>query len=434
MSPSQKDQPSIISAHSALIFIACNWLSLGLLSHYPPVNAVYFITLLTFTWLSFAYILNTRSTDFTHWYWVAIGARVIGLFALPVYEDDWARYLWDGYRLLQDGSPYGVPPADFFSSPDISEQWLAVLDQINHPFVATIYGPMMEYMFALSTMIFPASLVGLKLLLIAFDVMAWWCISRMGGQRAGLIYALCPLVIFEVAFNAHADIIGVALLTLSAWQMLQNRAFKSGLVFGLAMACKPFAIILLPWLLLRGKQTLVLGAVITLTAVYLPFVYQGATESHGLKAFSTSWEFNSLGFAVLTQFLNQHDARFIAPLLGVALLLVLLYQWWRHQNKFTPPADLWLLALLVFAPVINPWYLLWALPWCCLRPNAVTWAVAPALTISYLTYGALGISGGAHNHANWVRPLEVICMIILCLILQRYFNKATTFQHHNRHS
>lgn len=140
----------------------------------------------------------------------------------------------------------------FFSSPDISEQWLAVLDQINHPFVATIYGPMMEYMFALSTMIFPASLVGLKLLLIAFDVMAWWCISRMGGQRAGLIYALCPLVIFEVAFNAHADIIGVALLTLSAWQMLQNRAFKSGLVFGLAMACKPFAIILLPWLLLRG--------------------------------------------------------------------------------------------------------------------------------------------------------------------------------------
>ncbi len=44
----------------------------------------------------------------------AVAFRVCGLIGGPFFEDDFYRYLWDGYRFATAGTPYGSPPEAFF--------------------------------------------------------------------------------------------------------------------------------------------------------------------------------------------------------------------------------------------------------------------------------------------------------------------------------
>jgi hypothetical protein len=83
----------------------------------------------------------------------------------------------------------------------------------------------------------------------------------------------------------------------------------AGGVFGLASACKPFAVIVAPTLTNRRWPLIALAAAATLVVLYAPFIWKGATEYAGLEAFSRWWEFNSLAFAVVKAALGDTLAR-----------------------------------------------------------------------------------------------------------------------------
>ena len=98
----------------------------------------------------------------------AILFRVLALFAEPILEDDHFRYLWDGYRFVTSGTPYGTAPAEFFTVNSVPEPMLAILDRINYPEIPTLYGPVNQWVFGLAYLIFPASLLTLKCLIFKF--------------------------------------------------------------------------------------------------------------------------------------------------------------------------------------------------------------------------------------------------------------------------
>ena len=89
----------------------------------------------------------------------AVAFRAIGVASFPVLEDDFYRYLWDGYRLVEFGNPYGIAPAEFFDA-DLSDRYTDLLDAINYPEVATVYGPTSQWVFALG---YPVSYTHLTL-------------------------------------------------------------------------------------------------------------------------------------------------------------------------------------------------------------------------------------------------------------------------------
>jgi hypothetical protein len=215
--------------------------------------------------------------------------------------------------------------------------------------------------------------------------------------------------VFEVSFNAHADIIGATLAVACYALVRSGRNLAGGAVLGLALACKPFAVIVAPATINRRWLIVALAATGVLVGLYAPFILKGGTEYAGLETFSHWWEFNSLGFAVVKAVLGDSTARPLSLALGVVFSASLMVRWRLREPHTFPPADHWLLALLFFAPVINPWYLLWSVPWACLRPSPLTWSILPAVSISYLTAGVLGIDGpGFYDHPAWVRPLEVV--------------------------
>ena len=183
------------------------------------------------------------------------------------------------------------------------------------------------------------------------------------------------------------------------------------------------ALLLVPFILARTslRVWLTFGALLAL--LYLPFLLQGSSDTSSLAVFAQGWEFNSALYGILTQWLSDPDAKL---LLGSGLLALGSAYWLRYRRE-TPgeiPRGDWVYGLFLFAaPVINPWYALWLLPFAVVYPSFWAWTASWALLLSYIT----GLNLGDFNlepfaHPLWVRPLEFgLIFLGLLLDLRRRF-------------
>ena len=337
----------------------------------------------------------------------AVVFRLCGLAGGPFFEDDFYRYLWDGYRFATTGTPYGAAPEAFFVDPAVPPLLQGVLDGINYPELPTIYAPVTQAVFLLAYWLQPASVTALQAILIAIDLAVVALLLRLAPARNVLLYAWCPLVIKEVAFTAHPDGAGVCLL-LAAIVLARDRRWPAAAVcLGLAAGSKTFGLVLVPLVLAgaRVRHWLLCGA--TLAAVYAPFALRGATDLASLQVFAREWEFNSALFGLLAAGMPRDGARL---LLGAAFAGC--WGWYyvkylRGGSRGIPRGD-WLYgALLAASPVINPWYLLWLLPFAAVYPSVWAWTASVAVLLSYIT--GLNMQDYAmHPYAQplWARWLE----------------------------
>lgn len=337
----------------------------------------------------------------------AVLFRLCGVFGAPPFEDDWFRYLWDGYRFVETGTPYGWAPSAFFLDETVPVAMQRILDQVNYPDLPTIYGPTTEYLFALGHLLRPADLVPLQLLLIGADILLLRLLLSTARPAFVLLYAWCPLVVKEIAFTAHPD--GLAVCLAFAAILLRRRELfvAAGICLALAIGTKVFALLLVPFVLARApaRTSLVLAG--TLALLYLPFVLQGGTDLPTLAVFAATWEFNSALYGLIAPWLSSAGARVA---LG-AVLLVLGVAYWLHYRRSTPgemPRGDWIFgACLAASPVINPWYALWILPFAAVYPSRWAWTAAAALLLAYVTGLNLdAIEMDPFAQPWWVRPVE----------------------------
>ena len=337
----------------------------------------------------------------------AVLFRLCGVFAVPPFEDDWFRYLWDGYRFVETGTPYGWVPAASFLDADVPAAMQRILDQVNYPDLPTIYGPTAEYLFALGHLLRPGNLVPLQLLLIGADILLLRLLLSTARPAFVLLYAWCPLVVKEIAFTAHPDGLGVCLAFAAILLRRRELFVAAGVCLAFAVGTKVFALLLVPFVLARAPARTWLALAGTLAALYLPFVLQGATDLPTLAVFAATWEFNTALYGLIAPWLSPAGARLA---LG-AVLLVLGAAYWLHYRRHTPgqiPRGDWIFgAFLVAAPVINPWYALWLLPFAVVYPSRWAWTAATALLLAYVTglnLGAMELDPFALPW--WVRPVE----------------------------
>ena len=336
----------------------------------------------------------------------AVAFRVCGLLGGPFFEDDFHRYLWDAYRFAEEGTPYGAAPEAFFTDPSVPDAFRRVLDRVNYPEVATIYGPLAETAFLLGYWVQPANVAVLQGIFIVFDLLTILILLRLAPARAVLLYAWCPLVVKEIAFTAHPDALGVCLLA-AAVLLAQRRRLKTAAVcLALSAGAKIFALLLVPFILVKGRfvHWAIFAAVLTL--VYLPFALSGGTDLATQTIFALEWEFNAAAFSLLTTVLPDFNARMV-----VGALLLGFWAWCYLRQRRSPdavPRGDWLYgALLLMAPVINPWYLIWVLPFAVVRPSLWAWTASVAVLLSYITGLNLNnLDMHPYEQPVWVRLLE----------------------------
>ena len=310
----------------------------------------------------------------------ALMFRLIGTTAFPVMEDDFYRFLWDGRTLLETGTPYTQAPAEFFGNDDLSDIEEELLDGINHPDIKTIYGPLNHYIFALSHLISPGEIWPLQLLFALFDMALIALLLKLAPLRSVLLYAWCPLVIKEFSFSAHPDIIAL-LPVVAALVCTQKQQWKSAAIWlALAVAAKVFALILVP-LLLRFQWRSWLIFCTVLAAVWLPI--SGGQLPQGLSAMASDWQFNAPLYQLFGPQVGPALLKLI--LLGAFCVFWMIYAWQHLKTAAnTIPRGDWLFAaLLICSPVLNPWYLIWLLPFAVIWPSRWAWGASVAVLLAY---------------------------------------------------
>ncbi len=337
----------------------------------------------------------------------AIAFRICGLIGGPFYEDDFYRYLWDAYRFIQDGTPYGLAPEAFFGDLSVPDRFQRILDGINYPEYPTIYGPVTQLVFLAGYGISPGSVTALQALMLLFDLSTIILLLRLAPAPAVLLYAWNPLVVKEIAFTAHPDGIAVFLVLVAILLARRNSLRGAAIFLGLAVGAKVLALLVVPFVLLRAQMHDwgLFAAVLAL--LYAPFVLQGNTDFESLLIFARHWEFNAAFFGLLKPWLPYHVARAICGFL-LAIALAGYYLTFRRGASESVVRGDWIYGgLLALWPVVNPWYLLWLLPFAAIRPSAWAWTASVAVLLSYVTGLNLdNMDMHPFGHPFWVRPLE----------------------------
>ena len=137
---------------------------------------------------------NNYSLTARYVYLWALAFHLIGIIGLPLFEDDYFRYLWDAYQSVQLGSPYGVAPSEYFDNralnQSVPEPFQAILGQINYPDIPTIYGPSLQYSFLLAYIISPGEVWPLQLVYSVFDMLLIGILLKLAKPNMVMLLSL----------------------------------------------------------------------------------------------------------------------------------------------------------------------------------------------------------------------------------------------------
>ena len=212
------------------------------------------------------------------------------------------------------------------------------------------------------------------------------------------LYAWHPLVVVEIASSGHQDVLGMACLLL-ALVLLDRRGGvgraawslpAAGCALALSIGVKPLvAPLLLPvvWTLKRrrrGAAGFITAALLTLAALYLPFIFMpggiaGMVETIG--TFMADWFFNGSAHEVLRILTGSKT---IADHVCGAMLLAVLILATLTTRDLWRLTIVYLLGGLLLSSTVHPWYLLWALVLVPIRFSAATWIFSLTIGWSYI--------------------------------------------------
>lgn len=345
----------------------------------------------------------------------------------PIGSEDAYRYVWDGKVQANGLNPYLYPATDphlaFLRSPLLPAA-------MNHADLRTIYFPLSEWIFYGCYVVSGESLWSYKLVYLAAEALTiFGLFLLLRGAKIDrkflLLYALCPLPIIEFALDAHLDAIGLPLLIFALFFYRTDRPILSYFVLALSISIKPVGLILLPglFLLKRGWRNKIAACVVppvVLVAQFIPYLFS-SNPFQTLSTFTRNWSFNGPIFEPLYAMLNNNQTArlFCAVLLLVALLLLL----WRRR-ELIDTVYFSFVALILFSPVVHPWYVAWI---ALLLPLTRRWsgiALAAGVSLTSFTVVTYRMTG------TWIQyPLAMVgefgpVLVLIVLELRGYFARS----------
>ena len=381
-------------------------------------------------WISCLWFLRAVRNGWPSIRWIVVTAlafRVCGLWAAPTLEDDYHRYLWDGWRTVQDGSPYDRAPLEYFRLPEKRPPGIeTALDEINNPDLTTIYAPVTQLLFAGGAAVAPGSLVALKLLLLFVDGGLLLLLEAWGGRGAAWFFGWCPLVVTETAFHAHPEAWALLWLIAALLCARRERWILAGALSGVAVGAKLFAVLALPFLIWRRPKLVLPAFLISLGLIYGPIFISGSSaEWAGMRAMARDFEFNSFGYALLAMVCGSPAARLLWLILFGVIAAFIVARWAGQKRSLqeAPLAGIFF-AFFLLSPVLNPWYVVWLVPFLAIAPTPGGVALLVVVPLSYATGLNLGYPTLAtYAQPGWVRPVE-LGVILLASASQLWLAQA----------
>ena len=322
-------------------------------------------------------IRNTSTEDVDLGYYWGVLLRVLLIASIPKLSDDVYRFIWDGRLLLNFEDPYKYLPAHYLGQ-GLTGITQGLYDQLNSPDYLTVYPPLNQVIFFISTLFSPGSIVWsiviLRVIMIVFELGNISLIRKLLRhyklpQAYGLIYVLNPLVLFEVTGNLHFEGILVYFLLAAIWQYEQGKLHKSAIFFGLSVATKFLPLIFLPLLLRKIglKKTMIYGLIVgaTLSVTFLPLINTAHIWAikDSIELYFQKFEFNGSIYYLARWYGFETEGHNIIAISGKWMMYattatIFLYSL-ISKKKDWPRQMVWVWTLyLLFATTVHPWYII----------------------------------------------------------------------------
>ena len=352
----------------------------------------------------------------------AIAFRAVTLLPRPYLSSDIYRYAWDGAVQHAHLSPYRYVPGDpalkFLRAPNQD-----LFDHMNRrDYARTIYPPVAEFLFYLITFI-SRTVTFMKAAMVLFEGLTMYALVRLlreAGLRREqtLLYAWCPLLVWEIGSSGHVDSAAMAFMALALLARLRRQPVRTGLFLGLAVMTKMYPLVLLPALFRRGEYRMPATVAAVIAVGYACY------SSVGMRVFGFLGGYvQEEGMATGARYFLLEFAQRHAPGLRLSTAAYLVFAaavfgglifwclrtccdpgWPRAGSAQTrlfglpaeadfvvPAFGLALALMLLFSPHY-PWYVAWLVPFLTLVPDITVFAYVCGLF--YLCTTALAVGYG----------------------------------------
>jgi hypothetical protein len=370
----------------------------------------------------------------------AIATRIVGLFPDPFLSSDVYRYAWDGVVQHAGINPYRYVPGDahlaFLRGPN--QDLFANMNR--RDYAHTIYPPVAQMIFYAVTWLAP-TVTFMKTAMVLFEGLALYgmtlVLGELGLRREWvLLYAWCPLCIWEFGSSGHLDAIVIAFMVFAFLFRLRGKPGLTGLFLGLAVLTKFYPLVLFSALYQRrpdGRLDWKMPAVMAALAVGSYSIYlsvgkqvfgflNGYVEEEGM---ATGTRYFLLDFAQRLPGLHGVGNGAFLVFAGGVFLALMAWCWTTccragsaRATFLASAMSLALATMLLFSPHY-PWYVAWLVPFLVFCPSLTVLAYVSGLF--YLCTTALATGYGAPQfHLNEILYATVavaaIIEIALCCV------------------
>lgn len=364
------------------------------------------------------------------------------MFAAPLFSRDVYSYFMQGHVQLQGHNPYasGVSVVEGWFSSGVDPMWAES---------KTPYGPaflLIERAVAfvcgqsafLSAFIFRA-IGALSVLLLAKSIAA--LARRHGIDPASAMWlgVLNPLVLMHFIAGSHNDSLMVALVATAFVFAIDKRFIYAVLLATCAVAIKPVAIVVMPFIAIqitkdatrreRFMAFIKVGLIAAAGLVTLSFIAQVGALGW-ISALSTpgsvrSWlsPATAIGITAGTLFshigLGDQVSNTISLMRGlgfVGLLVSLAVLSLRPEGRSATRGAAYALgAIVLFGPVVQPWYLLWTIP--LLAATGLTARQLRWMVVSICAFTVHGIANASATADTFLEFSDGLAMILAAFTL-----------------
>ncbi len=434
---------------------------------FVPFIAAYGAFFGLYVWLVF--FKKNKSQAETRWYvGLGIALRVLLLFSLPNFSDDFYRFLWDGHLTVAGVHPFAHPP-DYFVENQIFPKGTTpeLFSKLNSPEYFTVYPPVCQAVFALAALFGSVNggVLVMKLFLLGCEIGTIWLLGigdwglGIGERGLGrnnrtvstpnpqssvpnnqsllptpqLLYTLNPLIILEIAGNCHFEGTMIFFLLAGLRALEQKRVKQAAVWWALATASKLLPLMFLPivWRWLGWRKGLVFMAVFAAGCLILfaPLLSVLPNIFSSLDLYFRQFQFNASFYHLLRAvgfWMKGYDiGETLGPMLGVATVAGIFFIAWKCKpHRLSKPmrfdlADYLLLALMLqlsLSATVHPWYMTvpfaiglltcWRFP--------IVWSGLAALSYSHY-------AGGFFQENYWLIALEYS---VLWLFIFREYSQS----------
>jgi len=366
-----------------------------------------------------------------HFIFVGLAFRLLLLLAMPNLSDDIFRFIWDGKLLGAGIDPFAELPATYMEQGDLPAGLTeGLFEKLNSPNYFTIYPPVAQFIFFLSTEFSPQSVLGsaiiMRLLIILAEVGTLFYLSKLiliykAPKTNILWYALNPLVILELTGNLHFEAFMIFFLVAAIFFFIKSKLVKSALFFALAVAAKLIPLMFLPVMLRRMKWKSLLRfygfTALFIVLLFAPLLTTGLIEGMGssISLYFQKFEFNASLYYIIREIGYAVKGYNVIGAVGPYMALVLFVSVMGFsliKYKLSIPKTILVILMLYLglATTVHPWYVTTLLAISVLTRYKFVMIWTFFIFLTYIGYTQTG-----YKENLWFVAIEYVVVIVYML-------------------